>query len=133
MRWRSERGSTTVEMLVLVPAVALLFGLVITAGRLQSTQADLDAVARSSARTISLQRDPATAESAARAEAARMLEVGGPSCRSLDFTPIVTPELVTVTLACTVDLSGASLLPLPGSLRLESSSAEPIDHYREQS
>lgn len=132
MSWRSDRGSTTVEMLVLVPAVALLFGLVVTAGRLQSTQADLDAAARSSARTISLQRDPVAAESVARDEAGRVLGVGGPSCRSLDFTPVVTPELVTVTLACTVDLSGASLLPLPGSLRLESSSTEPIDHYKEQ-
>jgi Flp pilus assembly protein TadG len=127
----SERGSATVELVILAPVFGLLVSLVVVAGRIGTTRADVAGVAHSAAREITIARDPATAVERARAEASGSLDEGSPLCRTMVWQATVTPTEVTVTISCSVDLSGAALLPLPGSTMVQASSTEVIDHFRE--
>jgi hypothetical protein len=52
-------------------------------------------------------------------------------CRSMGFDYGITPDEVTVTIDCQVDLSEATLLEVPGSMNVSASASEVIDQYRE--
>lgn len=126
-----DSGSITVELVILAPLTAVLLAAVVLVGRVQSARADLEGAARSAARELSIARDPAAAVPAARELAEAMVEVGSPTCRSLDFESTVDADAVEVTLRCRVDLEAASLLPVPGSMTVEASASEVVDRFRE--
>jgi hypothetical protein len=127
----SDEGSTTVELAILAPLVGLLLLCVVAVGRTQSSRADVESAVRSAARDLSISRDPLAAVDRVRATASSTLKVGSPSCRSFTFSPVVTHDDVTVTIACIADLQDATVLPLPGSLTMRASATEPIDQFRE--
>lgn len=131
-RCRGERGSTTVELVILAPLVGILLAGVVLVGRVQSARADLEGVARAAARDLSLARDPEAAADQVEADAAAALRVGSPTCRSMTFQATITPGDVSVTVACVVDLQAASVLPVPASMTLDASAREIIDVYRER-
>ena len=131
MTRRSDRGSVSVELAILTPAFAIMLGLVLLVGRTQSSRADIDAAAHAAARSITLSRDPTTAAAIAHDQAAERLDVGSPSCRALGWDLVMTDQDATVTLTCTVDLSEAALLPVPGSIRVSAASTEPFDRFAE--
>jgi Flp pilus assembly protein TadG len=116
-RLRSERGATAVEFALVVPVLLILLIGVIEFGRVYNTQLQLTAAARESVRVMAIQKQPATARSAALAAAPGLT----PALTAANVT--VTPEScssttdVTVTISYSVSLvSGlfADAVPLTG-------------------
>lgn len=128
---RSERGSVTVELVLLAPLVGILLAAVVLVGRVQSARADLEGAARAAARDLSIARDPPATLEQAEATAAAAVNVGSPTCRSMTFTPTITAADVTVTISCLVDLQAASVLPVPATMTVDAVAREVVDVHRE--
>jgi Flp pilus assembly protein TadG len=126
-----DRGSVTVELVIVAPVFALLLAFVVTVGRTQSSRADVEAVAQAAARAITLSREPDAAIPAARADAEASLPVGTATCRSMGWDASVTAERAVVTVSCTIDLSAAGMLPVPASYTVSATADEVFDVHRE--
>jgi Flp pilus assembly protein TadG len=126
----SERGSMSVEVVILTPLLMAFVMLVVACGRYVAVQGDMEGTARDAVRAASLERSP----DAARAAAADVVR------ESLDKdTDCNTPDLsgtfqaggtITVTLHCTVSYSGLGLIGLPGSVAVHADSSSPLDRYK---
>lgn len=126
-----ERGSISVELVILAPLFGILLLAVVVVGRVQNSRADIEGAARSAARDLSISRDPTAAVGRVRTEISQMVDVGSPGCQTMSFTPEITAESVTVTIACVADLQDASILPVPGQMTLSATATEIIDQFRE--
>ncbi len=126
-----ERGSASVELAILTPLFGVLLAVVVLFGRVQNARADVEAAARSAARSLSLARTPEAAVAAVSSTASATLGEGRASCRDLTVAPQITAESVTVTLTCVVDLADAGILPVPGSMSVSGSATEVVDQLRE--
>ncbi|WP_123369666.1 TadE/TadG family type IV pilus assembly protein [Cellulomonas sp. PhB150] len=124
-----ERGSMAVEVVVLVPVLLMVLMLVVAAGRLVSVEGQVQAAARESVRSATLERDRGSAARAAESAAAAAL----PS--SADCTPavlsgaFVAGGTVTVELRCKVSWAGLSSIGLNGSTTVTAQSSAPLDQY----
>ena len=130
---RTDRGSASVELVIVAPVFALLLAFVVTVGRTQSSRADVEAAAHNAARTITIARDPAGAVGDARAQAEASLPVGSATCRTLGFDATVTAERAVVTVSCEIDLADAAMAPVPASYTVSATAEEVIDTHRENS
>lgn len=126
-----DLGSISVELVVLAPLVGILLGCVVLVGRVQISRADLEGAARSAARDLSISQDPQDAIAGVEAGLEATLRVGSPSCRSMTFSPVIADTEMSVTVACTVDLQEAAVLPVPGTMTLTATATEVVDTYRE--
>ncbi|MHA7208943.1 TadE/TadG family type IV pilus assembly protein [Arthrobacter sp. MDT1-65] len=116
-RLRSERGATAVEFALVVPVLLILLIGVIEFGRVYNAQLQLTAAARESVRVMAIQKQPATAQSAALAAAPGL----SPALKleNVKVTPssCTSTTDVTVTISYSVSLvSGlfANAIPLTG-------------------
>ncbi len=133
---RDERGSVTLELAILAPALLLLLGALVFAGRVQTSSASVEQAARAAARDASLARTADAARSTALATASR--ELAGSDCLSTDIVvdtagfaaPLGTDAAITVTVTCTVSLADLAIPGLPGSHTLTGQATSPIDRYR---
>ncbi|MEW1637481.1 TadE family protein [Streptomyces sp. NPDC093801] len=136
--WREDRGSYSVETVILAPVVIALMLLMIAFGRITDASGAVDTAARAAARAASLEREAGAAQAAGAAAANRSLTGEGIRCASssvavdtsgygLDLGQAAT---VRVTVACTAPLGEIGLPGLPGSRTLRSSWTSPIDSYR---
>lgn len=134
-----ERGSAVVEVVLLAPVLGMLLALLVIGGRLAMAEMAVQASASEAARTASIARTHAEADSTAYAAAVSGLQAQKVNC--LDVTvaldtsgfgaPVGTPASVAATVTCRVNLAG--LLPaVPGSIVLSSTSSSPLDTYRER-
>ena len=133
-RWRarnSERGSASVELVILAPIIGVLLLIVVAVGRVENARADIEGAARSAARDLSIARDPAGAVGRVRESTAAMVRVGSPGCQAFTFTPTIERTKVTVAVSCQADLQDDNILPLPGTMTLGASATEVIDAFRE--
>lgn len=128
---RSDQGSAAIEVVLLTPAFLLVLALVILAGRIGARRADVEGVAHSAARQISMARQPIRALAPARAEAATSLRAGSALCRQMGWQVSLRADEVAVTITCMVDLSDTALLPIPGTFTVEATAREVIDQHRE--
>jgi Flp pilus assembly protein TadG len=128
---RDDRGSVAVETAILAPALLAVMALVVVVGRVGNCKLDLDAAAQSAARTVSMARSPADAVVGAENAARSTLRVGSATCREWTFDAAITITEVTVEISCVVDLSAASMLPVPGTAVLKTTASQVIDRYRE--
>lgn len=137
-RLGDDRGSTSVEIAILVPVIVLVGMLVVAAGRVHSAQQAVDHAAATAAREASLARTPGSATTAARATANQVLAQRDLACESttvtvntsgLDARP-GTLGLVRATVRCTVPLSDLGVPGLPGSKTLTATMASAVDPYR---
>lgn len=129
---RLDRGSMSVEAVLLAPVLVLLVLFAVHLGRLASTHLRLTAVADQSARAASLVHPRAmvaVGESAAR-ENSSLNEL---PCASLDVLVDVVresdPATVQVTLACKLSRDGVAMLT-PVARTVVVSSVEVIDRWR---
>ncbi|WP_182886015.1 TadE family protein [Microbispora sp. H10885] len=131
-----ERGSATLELVVLAPALLALISLVVLTGRIATAYAAVESAARDAARQASIARDPAQARHAATTSATATLRDEhlrcGPSI-ALDTSgfsrQVGAPAQVTARVTCTLRLG--DLLPgLPGHTTVRASFVSPIDPYR---
>ncbi len=130
-RGKGDRGSASVELVILAPLFGLLLLAVIAAGRVANAHADVDAAARMAARDLSIARDPDGRRAEVERTIADTLAVGSPSCRTMTFDASITDNRIDVTVACSSDLQEAAVLPLPGRMTITGNATEVRDAYRE--
>lgn len=130
----TERGSATLELVLVTPVLLLMLLFVVFLGRLGEARNDVDRAARDAARAASIARSADDADVAGRNAARSTLESGGVSCRRLDVTVDASKFSVggdvSATVTCTVDLADVAALKVPGSETLTASFTEPVDVYR---
>ncbi|MEV4824535.1 TadE family protein [Micromonospora sp. NPDC049274] len=137
-RIRDQRGSASIEMAVVAPAILALIAGTIIGGRLNLARQALEAAAYDAARTASLARTAAEANAQAQAAANSTLDAQGLSCTNLSVTvsaagfgvPVGQPATVTATVSCTATLSDVALPGMPGAVPLAASFTSPLDTYR---
>ena len=135
-----ETGSVSVELALLAPAVLLLLGFAVVAGRTQIAQNAVQEAARAAAREASLARDATTAATLAAAQAERTLGAQNLRCErttvDVDIAgfqgPLGQPGDVTVSITCVVGMADLLAPGLPGSVTVEASFISPVDAYRER-
>lgn len=132
-RWTGDRGSATVQTVLLTPLLVAVGLFVVLCGRLVGVQLDLDAAAHAAVRAASLARTAPAAVRDATA-AARDALAGRMACPNLEVTVDTSAfrpgGTVTVALACAVPLRDLSLLAVPGSKQVTARASSPIDVLR---
>ena len=133
-----DRGSTTLELAILTPALLGLLGLVIAAGRIEVAGAAVDQAASAAARDASLQRSGSAASTVAGRTARENLRSQGVRCATLTVAVDTSgfrvapglPSQVKVNVACTIPLSDLAIPGMPGSRTMRADMASPLDRYR---
>jgi Flp pilus assembly protein TadG len=138
---RTECGSVTLEWAVIAPAILLLGGLGIFAGRVQNAGGPVEDAAYEAARIASLARTQPEANATAADAARATLDANDLDCASLSVTvdtsgfaaPVGTPADVTATVRCTVNVSDLIWIPAGGLQRtITETATSPLDTYRER-
>lgn len=135
---RSERGSVSVELVIVVPALVLMLGLMITGGRIWFARTTVAEAAYSAARAASLARGPGQAVVDGKEAGRQALVTQGLDCKSRSIrvgtsafnVPIGQPATVTTSVTCVVSFGEVSLPGFPGSMRLSADGAAALDTYR---
>lgn len=135
---RDQKGAVSVEFAIVVPALVLIIGLLVAAGRLAHARVAVQQWADSAARTASIARDAGSARSRAHtvvsSDAAQTgVRCGGGWSLDLDAGAFALPAgragAVGATVRCPVPL--ADLVPgLPGSILVEGHASSTLDRYR---
>lgn len=137
-RVRGERGSVTLEAVILIPAFLLFVALVIAAGRVAVARQGVQTAAAEAARQASIARTAGEAITKAQAGARQTLADQQLQCLSSSVVtdtsgfaaPVGTPASVSATVTCQVDLAGVAIPGLPGSLTITASFQSPLDTFR---
>ncbi|MDQ1249783.1 MAG: hypothetical protein QG597_4159 [Actinomycetota bacterium] len=144
----ADRGSVTIEVAILAPALLMLLGLAIVGGRYELAAGTIEAAASAGARAASLARTAADAQRDARRLVEASLHDQDLHCRnttvSVDTSGFATrqvlrpaetpvPAHVTVTLTCQLDTALLSLPGLPGSTTIRATASSVLDTYRANS
>ncbi|QAY64843.1 pilus assembly protein [Xylanimonas allomyrinae] len=140
MRGHDERGSSSVEAAIIIPAFVLFLGLVIFAGRTALAHQAVQAAAYDAARAASLERAPSVAQSAAADAAAQTLANRELRCSSTGVdvetsalgAPLGEYGTVTVEVTCVVDIGDLAVPGVPGSTTVTASMSSPVDAHRER-
>jgi Flp pilus assembly protein TadG len=138
---RGDRGSATMELAVLAPALLALLGLVIVAGRVSAAGSAVEQGAASAARAASIARDARAAQVAADRTAREALRDQGITCRAVTSSVDVrgfavavgSPASVTVTVRCAVPLGDLAVPGMPGQRTVTATMTSPIDRFRGRS
>lgn len=137
---RDERGSATIEMVLLVPAFVLLILLLVMGGRLALAQQSIQSAASEAARAASLERG-GDSEERGLAAAEAFLAEEGLNCSTVDValdtegkeSQVGTPDqFVNATVSCEVPLADLALPGVGGSRSVSAEASSPIDTYRER-
>ncbi|HEV2929046.1 MAG TPA: TadE/TadG family type IV pilus assembly protein [Propionibacteriaceae bacterium] len=137
-RRRDQRGSATVEITILVPALLLTLSMLVVGGRVWFARTTVNEAAHAAARAASLARAAGEAGAAGRSAGAQSLATGGLRCASTTVevntaafgVPVGTPATVTSTVNCRVGFADLLLPGLPGSVDIQASGASALDTYR---
>ena len=141
LRHLADRGSATVELAVLAPALLALLGLVIVAGRITVAAGAVEQAAAAAAREASLARDARAARAGAQRTVSAALAEQGISCQAISSSVDVSgfgidvgqPASVTVRVDCSVALADLSVPGMPGARTVSASMTSPIDRFRGRS
>ncbi len=137
---RDDRGSAGLEIAILAPALVALLVLLAAAGRLGLAGNAVESAASAAAREASLARSAVEAQAAAEDMARISMNQSGVECTTLSVNidasglsaPIGTTGRVSATVSCTVALSDAAMVGLPGTRILTGNAVSPVDAYRER-
>ena len=128
---RGDRGSASLEAVLLVPVLILVLGVMLGLGRVVAGHNDADDAASEAARAASLARSAPEASAAAARAATKRFAAAGSLCHDPDIRTDATAfhpgGVVAVTVTCTVDLAGTAL---PARARLTARSVQPLDPYK---
>ncbi|MDO5494313.1 MAG: TadE/TadG family type IV pilus assembly protein [bacterium] len=132
-----ERGSATLELVILTPVVLIIFSLLVGAGRVTMAGGAIEQAAGNAARAASLSRTVAEAESRVSALVSEVVTSNNLGCTptvNINATDLSKPAgesgVVTVEVVCVVALSDLAVPGLPGSVTLTGSGRSAIDKYR---
>lgn len=137
---RDERGSSALEIVIIAPAFVAILVLLAAGGRLALAGNAVESAASAAAREASLSRDAASAQTAAEAMARTSMTQSGVNCLTLTVTidssglnaPLGNTGTVGASVTCTVSLSDAAMIGLPGTRDLNGAATSPVDAYRER-
>lgn len=139
-RARSQRGmSISVELAILLPALVLVIGMLIGAGRLALARISVQQWADSAARTATLARNAHSAEVRARTVVASDSLGSGLQCAggwqlTVDTAAFALPVgeagAVRTTVRCPVPLADLLLPGVPGTIVVEADASSTLDRYR---
>lgn len=131
-----DRGSASLELAILAPALVLALLLAIGAGRITTSHQAVEAAARDAARQASIARDPTTAQANATTSAHATLAREGLTCPArvtVDVSQFARtvgqPGTVTATVACTVRLADVAASGIPAAT-VTGRYTSPIDPHR---
>ena len=135
----NDRGSLSVELVVLAPALALLLLLLGAGGRVVEVQGHIDGAARDAARAASLARSSFQASALARQAALADLTAGS-WCAPRSVSVLVSgyPAVgplpaggadVAVTVSCEVNMSPFAALGLTAQMRFTGQAVAPLDPF----
>lgn len=135
---RRDRGSASIELAIIAPAVLAVFATAVIGGRANLARQSVEAAAFDAARTASLARSASEAHGSATSAANSALTALGLSCTSVTVSvsidgfevPVGQPATVTATVSCRADFSDVALPGLPGGATLQASFTSPLDTYR---
>ena len=134
-----ERGSLSVELVVLAPALALLLLLLGAGGRVVEVQGHIDGAARDAARAASLARSSFQASALARQAALADLTAGS-WCAPRSVAVLVSgyPAVgplpaggadVAVTVSCEVNMSPFTALGFTAQMHFTGQAVAPLDPF----
>ena len=134
-----DRGSMSVELVVIAPALALLLLLVGAGGRWVESHGAIDGAARDAARAASVARTAGDAVSLAQQSADADLAASGwcdggtVAVGVTGFPPdgaVVQPgDAVTVTVSCNVNMSPFTLLGFSAAAPVTGTAVAPLDPF----
>jgi Flp pilus assembly protein TadG len=128
-----ERGSLSLELVLVTPLLVLLLLFIVWTGRLGQAAADVRQAAAEGARAASL-TGRAAATAAAQAAVAANLNAAGVDCAgvqvAVDVGAFAPGGHVAVEVTCAVDLADVASLGLPGARTLTGRSVQVVDTYR---
>lgn len=136
---QQDRGSVSLEVAIVAPALLLVIVIAVAAGRTTLAANTVADAAHDAARAASLARTSAAARQAAADTAAATLANQGRSCVTVTADtdtsgfaqPVGQPAVVTVTVTCRVSYADITALSgLPGSRTMTSTFVSPLDQYR---
>lgn len=133
MRLRGDRGDAgPLEVVLLVPAVLLVFGLVVAFSRTTTASEHVEHAAAVGARAAASAQTIGGATALATDVVADSLAQVGMTCGAPSVDGVFSPGgSVTVTVSCVVDLGDVTKFGLlPGSRTLRASATEVIDRTR---
>lgn len=136
-RGNDERGSATLEAVIIVPMIGMFLAITIAGGRVAMAQQAVQAAASDAARSASIARTASTAASQGRAAGNAGVTNQGLACSPATVTidtsqfsrPVGTPASVTATIRCNVRTADLGL-PAVGSIVVEASQTSPLDTFR---
>lgn len=138
---RRDRGSMSVELAVVVPALALLLLIVALGGRLVEAQGAIDGAARDAARAASLARYPGTgplgatslAQQAAAGDLSGYCVGGNLNVTVSDFPALDQPaplgDNVTVQVTCDINTDVFGVLGLGARHQMTATAIAPLDPF----
>jgi Flp pilus assembly protein TadG len=137
-RGSDERGSVTVELTLLIPALLILLGLLMAGGRLWFARTTVVEAAQTAARAASLSRSASEAGREGREAGRASLATAGLQCVSTSVSvstaafgvPVGTPATVTSEITCQVSFADLYLPVVPGSILLKGRGSAALDTYR---
>lgn len=130
----TERGSMTVELVVLTPVLVLFMLIAVSFGRVERARQEVVAAARAGAEAASVM--PSAGQAGVAASEAAVPSVFGQqftchpfevSTNTSDFRP---GGSVAVSVSCSVNLSDLLVPGFPGSVNISASRSAPVDPYR---
>lgn len=133
-----ERGSATVEMVIVAPVLILVVLFAVVVGRVTVAQAAVEAAARDAARQASIARTAAQASENAVSSARESLKSRGVSCTTQEVQvdtsgfarQVGLSAVVTATVSCAVPLQDVGLPLIPGSSLRSATFTSPLDPFR---
>lgn len=138
-RRAGERGiAIAVEAAIVIPALLLFVGLLLTLARVAIADQHVGSAAAAAARAASLERTVGAAQRAAHATLASSLAEHNVACLSTELSVNATgvartvgqQASVSVSLTCQVALSDVSLPLVPGSVSVSALRIAPVDPLR---
>ena len=133
-----DRGSATVELVLVAPALLALLGLTVLAGRVVLAGGTVEQVAAAGARAASLTRNPAEARTAAETAVRRAVGEQHLQCQTVTITvdtagfatQLGQPASVSVAVSCQVRLADLTIPGAPGSRTVSARAVSPLDPFR---
>jgi hypothetical protein len=129
-----QKGSLTIELVVLTPVIAMFALLALALGRFELAHEEVVSAARGAAEAASVAPYPAAAQPAALAAATPVVAQQARSCKQLkveaDTSQFKPGGYVRVVVSCQVDLTDLLLPGLPGHVMVQAVVSAPIDPFR---
>ena len=126
----SERGTMSIEMVVLVPVLLLITMVAVAGGRIVSAQGMVEAASRHAARAASMERSVGAASTAANRSLSQADTANASCSAGVDVGGFRRGGAVTVSVSCRVKLSDLGLVFLPGTTVVKAESSAPVDQWR---